>query len=549
MPIDTNATGLSWYAATAVASPPRPRLTIEVDVDVCVVGGGLAGLTAALEVARRGWSVLLLEARRIAWNASGRNSGMVLPGFAADAGALVERVGLVRARALWALSQAGAEYVRARARDMPGADLTEGGWLHVSTTDRMDAMAKRADHLADLGAMVEMWPAERIRQELRSSRYFDALHYPDGFSIHPLNYALGLAAEAEATGVRIYEESPALEIDPVGVRKRIVTQDGRVRAAHVVLAGNVHLGRLAPEYAAMLLPIHSSIIVTEPLGRALRELIHTPGGVSDTEMAENHYRVVDGDRLLWSGHGTVWPGPPRNAAAALLREIGRTYPSLRGVKVEHIAVGTSGIAVHRMPQVGEISPGLWLLSGFGGHGINTTAMGGELLARAIVEGDTSWRVFEPFALVWAGGTLGRIAQQAATWVSRARERIESTLARRRNGLHDGMPDDTTSGVVDTPQFAERAASSSQPELPPPAPEVAEPPPAIAEAIEVTPLASEPSPPEVEAPPLQSESLVTETAPPSGEKPPPKPKRKRGKRRKTGPNAPPPASEPPGGDQT
>ena len=454
---DPKAHGTTWYAATAVASPERPRLTVEVDVDVCVVGGGLAGLTVAREVARRGWSVLLLEAQRIAWNASGRNAGFVLPGFAADESALVERVGLDRARALWALSQAGAEYVRDNARDMPGAELNEAGWLDVSTTARPDAMARRLELLTGFGTAVEAWPAERVRQELRSSLYFDALHFPYAFSIHPLNYALGLAAAAEAAGVRIYEETPALQIDPVGVRKRIVTQDGRVRAAHVVLAGNVHLDGLAPQFEATLLPVHRSVILTEPLGRALRELIHTAGMVSDTD---NQYRVVDGDRLLWSGHSTVWPGPPRTASA-LLRDIGRIYPSLRGVKTEHAWTGTVGQTVHRMPQIGEISPGLWLLSGFGGHGLNTTAMGGELLARAIVEGDTTWRMFEPFELVWAGGAIGRVTQRACYWSQRARQRVDA-LARRRDGKHRG-PQEPTSGVLDTPQFAEPpVAMPSQP---------------------------------------------------------------------------------------
>jgi gamma-glutamylputrescine oxidase len=431
---DPNAYGSSWYHATKVASPPRGRLTAELDVDVCVIGAGFAGLTAAREVARRGWSVVVLEAQRVAWNASGRNLGFVLPGFAASADALVSRVGLPHAKALWALSEAGAEYVRNTIREtaMPGVDLCEGGWLHVSKTDDRRALVSRAGLLAEnFGAAVEFWPAERVRQALRSPLYFGAVHYPRGFGIHPLNYALGLAAAAEASGVRIYEETEALEIDPAGVRKRIVTTDARVRAAHVVLAGNVHLKKLMPQFAGTLSPIFSYLIATAPLGGALREAIAYHGAVSDTDLADNHYRVIGGDRLLWSGRSTTWLGRPQRYVETLVRDIARAYPQLRGVKAEYAWTGVLGSTVHRMPQIGEISPGLWLLSGFGGHGLNTTAMGGEILARAIVEGDRTWQMFSPFALVWAGSVFGRAVQQAAYWSCRGRELIQAGLAQRR----------------------------------------------------------------------------------------------------------------------
>ena len=178
---DPNAYGSSWYAATRVASPPRGRLSSPVDVDVCVIGGGLAGLTVAREVARRGWSVVVLEAQRLAWNASGRNTGFVLPGFAAGADALIARVGLDHAKSLWALSEAGADYVRNAIGEtgMPGVELTEGGWLHVSKTDRAGAIESTCELLAgQFGAAVEVWPAERVREALRSPRYFGALHHP-----------------------------------------------------------------------------------------------------------------------------------------------------------------------------------------------------------------------------------------------------------------------------------------------------------------------------------------------------------------------------------
>jgi gamma-glutamylputrescine oxidase len=438
---DPNTYGASWYAATAVAVPPRPRLAVELDVDVCVIGGGLAGLTTAREVARRGWSVVVLEAQRIACHASGRNTGFVLPGFAADPRVVVARVGLAHARSLWALSAAGVEYVRqaARAAGMPGVELEAGGWLRVSKTDPAFPPQALVDLLAgELGIAVETWSAERVRDELRSPLYFGGLHYPHAFCLHPLNYALGLAAAAEAAGARICEETPALEIDPAGVRKRVVTPAARVRAAHVVLAGNIQIRALMPQIAATLIPISTYVVTTAPLGDTIKDAIRYRGAVSDTELADNHYRVVDSDRLMWSGRCSVWRGRPQRYVKALIRDLVRTYPQLGRVPVEYAWRGTLGNTVHRMPQIGEVAPGLWLLSGFGGHGLNTTAMGGEIIARAIVEGDQTWRLFVPFELVHAGGLFGRAVAQICYWGNRARERLQGPLARKRDAAqrHD-----------------------------------------------------------------------------------------------------------------
>lgn len=431
------AYGSSFLAATKVASADRARLTAELDVDVCIIGAGLAGLTVAREVARHGWSVVVLEAQSVAWNASGRNTGFVLPGYAASAKALVSRVGLEDAKKLWALSEAGAEYVRrtvqelSRDEQMAGVGLAEGGWLHVTKTSDEASVQAEAELLARLGAQVEFQSAERVREQLRSPLYFSGLHYPRSFSLHSLNYALGLAAAAERDGARIFENSAALEIDPAGVRKRVTTKDARVRAHHVVLAGNIHLAELMPQFGNTLLPGHTYVIVTAPLGDALHEAIRFPGAVSDTDLADNHYCVVEGDRLMWSGRSTVWRGKPQDYVETLLGQIRRTFPQLKDVKAEYAWTGLIGNTVHRMPQIGEITPGLWLLSGFGARGLNTTAMAGEIVARAILDGDRTWQMFSPFALVWSGGVYGRVAQQVAYWSNRVSELVVSRMAQRR----------------------------------------------------------------------------------------------------------------------
>jgi glycine/D-amino acid oxidase-like deaminating enzyme len=427
---DIKPYGGSWYAATMVAAPPRPALTVDVDVDVCVIGGGLAGLTTAREIARSGWSVALLEADRIAANASGRNTGFVLPGFAAEADSLIGRVGFDRAKELWALSQAGLDYVRnaVGADSMAGVDA-QHGWLYVSKVDNGEEFLHFVGVLGELGCEIEGWPTDRVRAVLHSERYFHAIHYLRAITIHPLNYALGLAAAAECDGARIFENTPALSIDPAGVRKRIVTPSARVRANHVVLCGNVRLGALIPRVAATLIPITTYVITTAPLGARLGEAIGYQGAVSDTELADNHYRIVGGDRLMLSGRATTWARDPRRYVRALTADVRKTYPQLGDVDVEYAWSGTLGNTVHRMPQIGELGPGVWLASGFGGHGLNTTAMAGNIIARAIVAGDETWKQFTPFELVWAGGTLGRAAAQMRVWLKRLSDAVAERRAR------------------------------------------------------------------------------------------------------------------------
>jgi gamma-glutamylputrescine oxidase len=423
----------TWYTATMVPASARSRLTFDLDVDVCVVGAGLAGLTAAREIARRGWSVVVVEGRRIAWSASGRNDGFVLPGFAASMDRLISRVGLEHAKALWALSEMGLKYVRttiAEAR-MPGV-APIAGWLKASKVDNGEEVSATVElYREELGAEVEAWSTERVREMLKTDHYFHAMHLPRAFHIHPLNYALGLAELAEAAGARIFEDTPALAIDVEGVRKRIVTPSARVRASHIVLAGNVHLGSLQPRIAGTVVPIWSYTITTAPLGARLAEAIAYRGAVTDTDLANNHYRIIGNDRLLWSGHTTTWEADPKRYVGRLKADMIAVYPQLGEVEVEHAWSGVLGNALHRMPQIGELSPGLWLASAFGGHGLNTTAMAGNILAQAIVEGDDTWRLFAPFELVWAGGRLGRAAMQVFYWWFNGLERFEARGARQR----------------------------------------------------------------------------------------------------------------------
>jgi glycine/D-amino acid oxidase-like deaminating enzyme len=354
----------------------------------------------------------------------------VLPGFAENVDTMIERIGLDHTKQLWALSQRGVDYVRTIAAGMPGIDPVDG-WLDVSKTDNWRNIQNSVERLRWIGASVEAWPVDRVRAVLPIDRYFAAMHYPGAFHLHALNYTIGLARAAEAAGVRIFEGAPALEIDAAGIRKRVQTATGRVRSAHVVLAANVELGALMPQLAATLMPVTTYVMETEPLGPQLQEIVRYRGAVSDTDRLDNHYRIIDGDRLQWSGRMTTREANPQRFARGLAASVRRIFPQLGNVKVAHVWSGTFGRTLHHMPQIGEIGPGVWVASGFGRHGLNTTAVAGELIARGIVDKDQTWRLFAPYELVWAGGKFFRVIAQAMYASSRPAITLREALARRR----------------------------------------------------------------------------------------------------------------------
>ena len=432
-PIDPTLRGPTWYGATALAVPERVPLTYALDVDVCVIGGGLAGLTTARELARSGWSVGVLEAERFGSSASGRNAGFVAPGFAERLEAIVDRVGLRRAKELWELSAGGVAYVRDAIRDaaMPGVEPVEGR-LTVSRIDDEDAVLRHVAMLrVEFATDADVWPTEQVRDVLRTSVYFQAAHLPDAFHIHPLNYSLGLAAAAEAAGARLFEGTPALAVDAAGVRKRIDTPDGRVRASHIVLAGGPHLGEVFPLVSETIVPVSTYLAVTAPLGERLLDAVRYSGAVADTRRAGDYYRIVGGDRLMWGGRITTRVSEPRWLKRLMRRDIQKVYPQLGEIEIEHAWSGIMSYAVHKMPQIGELLPGVWLAGAFGGHGLNTTAMAGDLIARAIADGDDRWRLFSDYELVWAGGRFGRAAAQAVYWSMQARDAVAERLSRYR----------------------------------------------------------------------------------------------------------------------
>jgi glycine/D-amino acid oxidase-like deaminating enzyme len=358
-----------------------------------------------------------------------------MPGYGLALKDLIARIGLEDAKELWDLSKQGAEYVRAQATEqqMPGIAVSEGA-LEVSNIDVGDRLISELQMLGeDFGTEVEGWQVDQVRAQLKTDRYFHGIHFPKAFQVDGRKYLQGLAALAKRAGARIFEETPVVGIDASGIRKRIVTPSARLRASHIVLAGNVHLGAPSRRLSETLLPVWRYAGITEPLGDRLTDAIAFKGSVIDTDGVDQ-FRIVDGDRLMWASPETTWDARPQRFASSIARRIRTIFPQLGRVQVTDVWGGAIGQTVHGMPQIGQLRRGLWVASGFGRQGLGTSAMAGQLIARSVLWGDERWRLFSPFELVWAGGATGRVAGQLIGMWERGSSAAAGALARYRERL-------------------------------------------------------------------------------------------------------------------
>ena len=420
------------YTRTGVSGGPRAFAEGVITTDVAIVGGGLAGLSLARNLAAVGKAPVLLEAKSIAFGASGRNGGFVTPGYACDHRAIERKVGTDAAAELFRLSLDGVDAVRARAESFDPREqvgLTDG-ILSVRRLPGEDALRRHRDWLGGFGYETEYLDAKEVRARTCSPKYFDALRSDRAFHIHPLNYARALAREAQSLGAEIYEDSPALGLHRTTDGHVITTPDARIHAAQVVITTGGYTGHLLPALKHAYVPVATYVMATEPAPDLLSTAIRTSDGISDNRRANNYYRLVEArSRLLWGGAITVRDRDPAAITRYLRQELVETYPQLQGLGVEVSWSGWMSYARHRMPQIGQWSPGLWYATAFGGHGLNTTALAAQLIGEAITDGSDRWRLFAPWGLPWTGGPVGRVAAQATYRWLQWRDRQQEAAAR------------------------------------------------------------------------------------------------------------------------
>lgn len=424
----------TYYARNiaAVGIPAAVSLSGDQDCDVCVVGGGLAGVNTALGLMQRGLSVTLLEAQRPGWGASGRNGGFVARGYAAGSDEIAARVGVEAASALMSLSRASRDLIKRRI-EAYGIDCgpLRQGVLTVSWKDRAADIGSYVDQMnRDFDAGLEFWPTDRVREACRTERYFQGYYSPQDFQFDSLRYIHGLMRVLRGGGVAVYEATPAQRIERCdagqGARWRVIAPGGSVRARHVVLCCSAYIDGLDKRLSNAHFPVQTYVMVTNPVSESdLKDSINTEAALYDMRFACDYYRVLPDRRILWGGRVGLW-ADPKNVAAILERDMLRVYPQLRGVA--RAELGWSGAmcyAPHKMPQIGELEPGYWYCTGFGGHGLVPTTVGGEAVAAAIAEGDRrALDLFAPFGLSYAGGLAGRYVAQMVYWLWRLHDYVD-----------------------------------------------------------------------------------------------------------------------------
>lgn len=376
----------SRYARSANAFPALPPLTGTRDADVCVIGGGYTGLSAALELAERGWSVILLEARRVGWGASGRNGGQIITGYNHGQATIEGMVGAEDAARLWALNLEATALLKERvARHAVSCDL-KWGWLHAALKPRhLREAAEQAGELHRLGyADARLLDADAVRGVVDSPSYVGGLLDMGSGHLHPLNYALGLAAAARAAGATLFENSPALSVVH-GDRPVVRTAAGEVRARFVLVGVNAYAAGLegVGDPTGYAVPVATYVMSTEPLGEATAtRLLPTDAAVADMNLAINYFRRSADHRLLFGG-GVSYSGyEPPGLGARMRAKMVRVFPALRDARIDCLWGGHVAITVNRMPRVGRVAPNILFAHGYSGHGVALAGLCGKLMAEA-----------------------------------------------------------------------------------------------------------------------------------------------------------------------
>ncbi len=375
----------SYYAHSAHPAPARPPLQGRVTADVCVVGAGYTGLSTALALAEAGLQVVVLEAARVGWGASGRNGGQIVHSFSRDLDVIESAYGPAVAEPLGRMMFEGAAIIRERvARYGIACDLKDGGAYTA-------IHPKKLRGLAEHKALWERWghpglqlfdtPAD-VRRFVATDRYSGLLFDPTGGHIHPLNLALGEAAALESLGGRIHEGSAVLRVER-GTPLVVHTAQGAVQARWVVLAGNAYLGGLEPALAARSMPCGTQVIATEPLGARAAELIPADCCVEDNNFLLDYFRLSADGRLLYGGGVIYGARDPARVEALVRPKMLKTFPQLAGVRVDFGWTGNFLLTLSRLPQVGRLADHLYYAQGCSGHGVTYTHLVGRVLAEAI----------------------------------------------------------------------------------------------------------------------------------------------------------------------
>ena len=401
----------TYYAATAVGVREHAPLAGAERADVCVIGGGFTGLSAALNLAEQGFDVVLLEAERLGFGASGRCGGLVGSGQRKDVFETEEAFGYERSRQLWEFAELAKNEIRQRvAKHGIPCDLQDGQLVGVHKKryrgwpqELSDALAERYNY-----PFCQSLDAKQTRERVATDGFLEALYDSQALALHPLNYTLGLANAASEAGVRIYERSRVQgysRTDPALVE----TSQGSVKADFVVLACNGYLDKLERRIARKIMPINNFMIATEPLGQQrARELINGRFGVHDTRFVVDYFRLSEDHRLLFGGGENYRREFPPDISKFVRPYMLKLFPQLDDVRIDYAWGGTLSVTVNRLPHLGRLKPNVFFAQGYSGHGISTANFAGKVIAEAIGGTATRFDVLAGLPIhMFPGGTLLR----------------------------------------------------------------------------------------------------------------------------------------------
>jgi gamma-glutamylputrescine oxidase len=373
----------NYYEATRKIVLDTSPLDGDASFDAAIIGGGITGVSAALHLAERGYSVALLEAEHIGWGASGRNGGQALPGFGASEAKVKSLVGAARAKKLWDMSMEAVDLLHGQIQRFGIPCDPVVGYLHAAVKPRhVRELRESQEELAALGAPVgRILEGDELQARLASPRYLAALEDSVAGHIHPLNYTLGLARAAQAAGAKLFTQTRVTKVEP-GKIVKITTPKGTVSASFLLVSGGAYLGDLMKPLTGYIMPVGTYIIATEKRAD-VREMIPGNEAVADLNFVLDYFRRSADDRMLFGGRVSYSTLPPPSLAASMLRRAQKVFPQLKDARVEYCWGGNVDISQNRAPHFGRLADNILFTQGFSGHGVALTGLAGKVVAEAI----------------------------------------------------------------------------------------------------------------------------------------------------------------------